>query len=211
MKITLLCDNPRSWILPYAKKLKRRLMSRGHRVALVHQASFIKRGDVAVYLACEHFVPAKVRARNARNLVVHESALPKGKGWSPLTWQILEGKREVPITLFEATDRIDAGEIYAQRKLRFRGDELVDELRHAQGEATIALVERFMRAYPMKGKAQKGKATFYRRRSPVDSELDPRASLVENFDLLRVVDNERYPAFFRHKGRTYILKIYKKD
>lgn len=211
MKITLLCDNPRSWILPYAKKLKRRLLSRGHHVALVHRASSIRRGDIAVYLACERFVPAKVRARNQHNLVVHESALPKGKGWSPLTWQILEGKREVPVTLFEATDRIDAGDIYVQKRLRFRGDELVNELRHAQGEATIGLVEQFVRAYPMKGKAQRGRATFYRKRSPADSELDPRASLLANFDLLRVVDNERYPAFFKHKGKTYVLKIYKKD
>jgi hypothetical protein len=28
---------------------------------------------------------------------------------------------------------------------------------------------------------------------------------------LRVADNERYPAFFIHRGHTYMLKIYKKD
>ena len=35
-------------------------------------------------------------------------------------------------------------------------------------------------------------------------------SLAELFDRLRVADNERYPAFFTHRGHTYVLKISKK-
>jgi methionyl-tRNA formyltransferase len=30
---------------------------------------------------------------------VHESALPQGQGWSPMTWQILEGASPIPVTL----------------------------------------------------------------------------------------------------------------
>ena len=56
-----------------------------------------------------------------------------------------------------------------------------------------------------------GKATFYRRRTPVDSELDPRESLAKQFNLLRMCDNARYPAFFTLKGRMYRLKIYRAE
>jgi methionyl-tRNA formyltransferase len=35
--------------------------------------------------------------------------------------------------------------------------------------------------------------------------------LAEQFDLLRVVDSERFPAFFEYRGRRYKLKIEKDD
>ncbi|WP_341885428.1 hypothetical protein [Synechococcus sp. UW140] len=57
-------------------------------------------------------------------------------------------------------------------------------------------------AYP-----QTGEASYYRRRRPVDSQLDPERTLAEQFDLLRVVDNDRYPAFFEWRGRRYGLDI----
>ena len=57
-------------------------------------------------------------------------------------------------------------------------------------------------AYP-----QTGEASYYRRRRPVDSQLDPERTLAEQFDLLRVVDNDRYPAFFEWRGRRYGLLI----
>ncbi len=42
---------------------------------------------------------------------------------------------------------------------------------------------------------QQGEASYYRRRRAADSQLDPHCSLAEQFNLLRVVDNQRYPAF----------------
>ena len=34
------------------------------------------------------------------------------------------------------------------------------------------------------------------KRTPADSEIDPGKSILEQFNLLRIVDSERYPAFF---------------
>ena len=82
------------------------------------------------------------------NLVVHESALPEGKGWSPLSWQILEGRKEIPITLFGAVDKVDAGPIYLQNIMKFSGHELIDELRAIQGKATIQICSQFINQYP---------------------------------------------------------------
>ena len=56
---------------------------------------------------------------------------------------------------------------------------------------------------------QRGSSTVYRRRTPNDSELNINKTLKLQFNLLRVVDNERYPAFFKHKNNKYILKVYK--
>ena len=54
---------------------------------------------------------------------------------------------------------------------------------------------------------QQGEASNYRRRRPADSQLNPESSLAEQFNLLRVVDNVSYPAFFIWKNKRYDLVI----
>jgi len=212
MKITLLVDNTKSWIYPYIEALYKDLKSDGHAVSFVSDQNDITEGDCAFFLGCEKLVKKKSLNKNKYNLVVHESALPEGKGWSPLTWQILEGKNDIPITLFEAMDSVDSGDIYTQETMYFEGHELNLELKDKQGQYTIDLVKKFIKQYPnTKRKKQTGKETFYAKRSLKDSELDINKTIAEQFNLLRVVDNERYPAFFNHRGYKYILKIEKSD
>ena len=211
----MLVVNRESWIFPFVKKLLTQIKQGGHRVRLIHDLSKMEAGDMAFFLSWEKIVPEALLALHVHNLVVHESALPKGRGWSPLTWQILQGRKKVPITLFEAQKDVDSGPIYLQRVMKFRGDELVSELRQVQGKKTIELVMKFVGKYAqnhhVKGKKQKGRATYYPKRRPKDSELDPQKTLRQLFNQLRVVDNEKYPAFFWHKGRKYVLKISKED
>ena len=54
---------------------------------------------------------------------------------------------------------------------------------------------------------QLGEPSYYSRRQPTDSQLDPERSLAEQFNLLRVVDNESYPAFFHWGGRRYSVQV----
>jgi len=188
------------------------LVLSGHTVVWKHNVSQIKNGDVVFYLSCGQIVPVDILSRNNHNLVVHESALPHGKGWSPLTWQILEGKNEIPITLFEAEESVDSGNIYIQDVMRFNCAELVDELRKKQAEYTTRLCVSFVKNYPSiiaKGRKQIGKTTYYKKRVPKDSKLDHDKTIREQFNLLRVVDNVRYPAYFELNGIRYMLKIEK--
>ena len=70
----------------------------------------------------------------------------------------------------------------------------------------------FIERYPnISGKKQIGTSTFYCRRKKSDSKLDVNQSILSQFDLLRVVDNNQYPAFFELKGHTYKLSIEKID
>jgi methionyl-tRNA formyltransferase len=111
-----------------------------------------------------------------------------------------------------AAEELDSGSIYGQRNINFTGSELVDELRVVQAHVTFELCKTFVKEYPesiKKGRLQAGDATYYRRRRPMDSKLDPSKSLLEQFNLLRVVDNERYPAFFEHAGERYVVKVEK--
>ncbi|MBW1855471.1 MAG: methionyl-tRNA formyltransferase [Deltaproteobacteria bacterium] len=211
LSITIISDKE-SWINKYIPELASKFTLSGHKVAWKHNISKIVEGDIVFYLGCGQIVPANILLRNKHNLVVHESALPQGKGWSPLTWQILEGKNEIQITLFEAKEFVDSGKIYIQDTMHFNGTELVEELRQKQAEYTVKLCVSFIKEYPrisLRGINQSGRSPYYKKRGPNDSKLDPDKTIREQFDLLRVVDNERYPAYFKLNGVRYILKIEK--
>ncbi len=114
------------------------------------------------------------------------------------------------MTLFEAVEKVDAGDIYLQEIMSFNGSELAQEIQEKQGNAVKKLVLEFISQYPnIKGKPQVGEDSFYSKRTSKDSELNIDKTISEQFNLLRVVDNERYPAFFIKDGQKYILKIYK--
>jgi methionyl-tRNA formyltransferase len=101
--------------------------------------------------------------------------------------------------------------IYGQRNIELDGTELIDEIRKKQAEITFQLVLDFIKGYPRnEGRLQIGESTFYKKRKPQNSELDIESSLSTQFNLLRVCDNERYPAYFKIQGVKYFLKIYKK-
>lgn len=210
MKIQILTDNPHSWIIPYVKQLVAHLENLGHESSHYYKHEDIVEGDILCLLSCEKkFNSLNL---NKHNLVVHESALPQGRGWSPLTWQVLEGKSEIPITLFEATNEIDGGKIYLIKNIIFDGSELIDELRKKQGEATIDVILEFVNNFnKINGTEQIGDSSYYPKRTAKDSELDINKNIVDQFNLLRVCDNERYPAYFHMNGVKYILKIYKES
>lgn len=208
MIVQILVDNKNSWYVPFAHKLKEKLSKITDSTFVVHDHSEVKSGDVLCIVSCEKIF--RNLELNHTNIVVHESDLPKGKGWSPVSWQVLEGKSKIPVTLFEASKDIDSGVIYFQDFIELVGLELIDEIKNQQGLITNRLIEKYIKSYPsIKGRKQFGKSTFYKKRTSMDSELDINKTIKEQFNLLRIVDNERYPAYFTINGKKYTLKINK--
>jgi UDP-2,4-diacetamido-2,4,6-trideoxy-beta-L-altropyranose hydrolase len=208
-RITLLSDRA-SWLNVWLPELVGELWQRGHAVRWIHSPSALCPGDVCLLLSCGRLLNPAQLSLHRYNLVVHESALPKGQGWSPMTWQILQGASSIPITLFEAVADLDAGPIHLQQQITLQGHELVDEWRSLQARATIDLCLTWFDHYKDIVSAvqpQQGEATHFRRRKPVDSVIDPTLSLTDQFNLLRIVDNSKYPAHFWINGRKYTITI----
>jgi methionyl-tRNA formyltransferase len=211
MKITILTDNPNSWILPYVEELKKEL-SELHDIHHVYKTTDIVGGDIMLVLSCEKILKSEYLKLHKSSVVVHPSKVPLGKGWSPLAWQVLEGSNNIPVSLFEAVEAVDAGDVYIVDYIKLEGHELNDEIKHQQGLITMKMVKRYIDEFEfMIGIPQSGEETFYSRRRQKENELDINKTISEQFNLLRVVDNERYPAHFYINGQKYILKIYKDD
>ena len=205
-----ICSDKKSWINSFIPFLINKWTNEGNACFWTYDSNCLVKGDICFYLSYGKIVEKKILKKFKNNLVVHSSDLPNGKGWSPLTWQILEGKNTIPVSLIEAEEKVDSGVIYKQRKYRLSGYELLPQLRRIQSKITNELCIWFVKNYPhclLKARKQLGKSTIYYRRYPHDSKLDLNLSIKDQFNLLRIVDNKNYPAYFELGGNIYNLKI----
>ena len=210
MKITILTDNKDSWFVSYGYELKNQLISKGHEVTYVFCKEDILQGDLCFLLSCVYIVEQDYLKRNLNNIVVHASDLPKGKGFSPLQWQVMEGASSIILTLFEVVKEVDAGPYYLKRSLDLTGTELYDELRCKLATKIIEMCNEYVdNIKTLPSIPQTGSETFYRRRSVDDDMLDIEKSILQQINHLRIADNENFPLWFIYKGEKFFLKIYK--
>jgi UDP-2,4-diacetamido-2,4,6-trideoxy-beta-L-altropyranose hydrolase len=209
--IAILSDKS-SWINELIGSLVRQWLDEGHRVLWVHDKNELLSGDFCFYLGCEQIVEQKILDQFRYNLVVHESSLPQGKGWSPLTWHILQGENNIPIVLFEAQATVDSGDIYLQDYIRLDGSELIGELRAMQGRKTLEMVKHFVinfEALVRNRTSQSGDSTYFLKRGPDDGRIKGENTLDEVFQLLRVSDHENYPCFFEKNSIVFKVRLEK--
>lgn len=207
MDFNVVVDNLDSWIIPYIQSYTK---ESEHRINLIHDYEQISHGYITVFLSCEKIIPDNILKRSTHNIIVHESDLPKGRGWSPLTWQILEGKNEIITTIFEASKSVDEGLFYYKDSIKLNGYELINEIRDKQFEITTKLIERFINNFPYNVPyKQVGNPTYYKRRRPNDSEVSYNSRISDIFNNFRIADNIRYPIYFVHGGFKYIINIQK--
>lgn len=205
--IEVICSDDRhpvnAWLERWADRARAE-----HEVVLRRRVAEVGSGDFLFLVSCTEIVPAEVRERFRHTLVLHGSDLPRGRGMSPVVWQVLEGRTEVTLTLLQAADPYDTGDVWAQRTFAAPPDALAAEIDAALFAAEIELMDWALAhcdtASPV---PQVGEATYYPRRRPADSRLDPDRSLAEQFDVIRVSDPERYPAFVELRGRRFAVVL----
>jgi methionyl-tRNA formyltransferase len=164
-------------------------------------------GEFLFLVSCTEIVGADIYGRFKTSCVIHESDLPKGRGWSPMAWQILEGRNRIVISAITCADKVDRGDILAQGVLELDGTELYEEINRKRCEVRRSLIKEVVEKNPVPA-PQQGEPTYYPRRTPADSELDVSKSIADQFDLIRICD-PRFPAFFRHRGCKYKLTLEK--
>ncbi len=210
MKIAILCSDTKHPIFPLLQDWAEQHNDR-HAISLVRYKAELFGGDVLFLISCHEIIGKDVRKLYKSTLVIHASDLPLGRGWSPLIWQIVEGRNQIPVTLLEAEDQVDGGAIWNQILLNFEGHETCEEINQALFMAELELmdfaVSNLDKVEPWQ--QDQREPTYYRKRMPDDSKLDPNRSIAEQFDLIRVADSKRYPAFFDLRGHRYTLTITK--
>lgn len=199
---TILCTDPKHPIWP-----KLDLFAASHGMCLTHLPEKCTGGDFLFLVSCTQFIDRWIRGRYRHVLVIHESDLPNGRGWSPVAWQILEGRDRITVSLIEAADSIDTGDIWLQEDVYLPSHALADEISARLWAAKKRLIEKAM-FQPQFPRKQVGEASYYHRRTPQDSELDPHKTIAEQFNLIRICE-PRFPAFFDLHGFRYQVTVKK--
>lgn len=213
MRIDFLCSN-RSH--PVVTVLQKWIVenARLYDLRLVNDKSELTRGDILFLVSCSQVINKNLRDLYKNTLVLHASDLPNGRGWSPHIWEILDGKNELFLSLIAAEDKIDTGAIWAKTSFHVAPHALSNEINELLFSAEIELIEKGIRmiANGDRPYEQSNTATsYYPRRTPEDSKLDPDKTIAEQFNKLRVADPKRFPAFFELHGETFELTIKKRE
>jgi len=177
----------------------------------VNSSKELTGGYILFLISCTDILPSEITNKYKHSLVLHASDLPKGRGWSPHVWSVLEGNNQLTLSLLEAHEKVDQGSIWLKEHIALEGHELFEEINQKLFQAEIKLIEEAMnKANIISPKSQAGlESNYYPKRTPEDSRLNIHKSLIEQFNLLRISDENRYPAFFEHLGYKYIVRIEK--
>lgn len=209
MKISVLCTDSAHPVQPLLLDWKIGTELQGHTVNLIRNRSDLAGGDILFLVSCTEILPASDRSKYGAVLVLHASDLPRGRGWSPHVWAILGGASKLTVCLLEAADSVDSGAVWLRRRVDLDGSELAPEINQMLFAAELSLmteaVERFGNIKPEPQVGDPG--PYLRRRTPEDSRVDPSRTLAEQFDLLRIADAERYPAFMEFRGHRYVIRL----
>jgi methionyl-tRNA formyltransferase len=211
VKIDILCSDAGHPVRPWLDDWAGKQTAAGHVAHVVERKAHLKGGDVLFLVSSHEIIRRDTRSLYKASLVLHASALPEGRGWSPHVWQVSCGMNSLTVTLLEAADAVDSGPIWLQERVQLQGHELHDEINARIFQAELSLMSQaiggFGQITPVP-QAEHG-ASYYRRRVPEDSRLDPQRSIESQFDLLRVADPQRYPAFVELRGHRYQIVIRK--
>lgn len=211
MKVVIICSNPKHPVYPYLESWVNE-KKKNYNVKLLTKVQDINdSGDILFLVSCTEIVPDSIRNKFRYSLVLHASDLPEGRGWSPYIWDILNGKDTLTLSLLNAKDPVDSGEIWKKLSIKLSGNELYDEINHLLFTAELQLISWACEhidcsiAQPQNDTGM----SYFRKRTPEDSELDADLSIRSQFNLLRVCDPDRYPAYVIINNTKFNIRLEK--
>ena len=134
----------------------------------------------------------------------HCTALPKGRGGSPVQNQILSNINKTKLTAFKMSEKIDAGSICMQENFLLNGTAF--EIFKRLEQLSIKMIKKIIKKNKIFFYKQIGLPTYFKRLSKIDSQINfiKLNTLKSLYDFLRMVDAPGYPkAYFEKNNFIY--------
>ena len=116
------------------------------------------------------------------------------------------------LTLLEAANKVDSGDVWKKLQVNVSKDALWDEINQTVFNAELMLmdfaIENFGAIQPQ-AQSTCIEHTYHPKRSPIDSKVNAKKSIEEQFDLIRVCDPDRFPAYFELHGKKFTIRLEK--
>jgi len=207
-KFIFLLDKNNDWIGKYFPKLINKLPKK-YEYKITKNPKLVKNKIVFV-LSYTKILKQEFINKNIEVLIIHPSKLPLDKGFSPVQNQVLRNQNLIHLSMFKASNKIDSGPICIRDTFYLKGHELSEEIRKKQADAIFKIILKYLNKFPnIKFTKQKGLSNYNKKRNFLDNRLNINKSIKSQFNLLRIVDNENYPAHFKYKNNKYLIKIFR--
>lgn len=142
-------------------------------------------------------------------LGLHNSLLPLYRGAAPLVWAIMNGDTRSGVSLFTLSERLDAGDLWAQRGVEVGPDDTVGEVLARLEDVSTALLRDHwldvlsgrLRPSPQ----DDSNATYGVRRTPEDGRIDWGRPAGRVHDFIRALSLPYPGAFSELNGRKLMI------
>ncbi|WP_286755664.1 methionyl-tRNA formyltransferase [Roseivirga sp. UBA838] len=143
---------------------------------------------------------------------VHPTLLPKYRGYRSGPYIIINGEEESGVTIHELVPEMDKGDILLQKAFPVTPFDTTKSVfrkaREVEPEMILEVIHQIEKGKEVRIPQNEAEATVYNKiRTPNDSEVDPKKSLLELYNEIRACDYDDYPAFFKIAGEKLLIRI----
>ena len=156
--------------------------------------------ELAVALKWRTLIDESILRRTIHGVVVfHASLLPKYRGFAPIPWPLINGETETGLTMFYATEEVDAGDVIEQRRIPISPNDDAATLEQKVAATAVAILSDLFPAL-LAGTAPRrpqnhAAASYCIWRRPQDGEIDWLRPAEEIHNLVRGLTHP-YPGAF---------------
>jgi methionyl-tRNA formyltransferase len=134
-------------------------------------------------------------------VVFHTAPLPYGRGGSPVQNLIVRGFNRTPVCALRMSELLDGGPIYQSVEISLAGT--IDEIFERIASAVEAMIVAIAEDEPVPVE-QVGEPTYFKRRTPAESEIPASSNLADIYNRVRMLDGQGYPPAYIEYGEYRI-------
>lgn len=166
--------------------------------------------DVIFCLGWRTLIPLEVlHCAPHGGVAVHDSLLPRLRGFAPTNWGLILGHDQLGATLFQLTDAMDAGDVYFQDAISPQPRESYESVQSRIADLSVELFVRYLdatRAGTLIARSQnEADATYTCARTPADGEICWQDSSLQIARLVRALGSPAPGAFSYYLGEPLII------
>jgi methionyl-tRNA formyltransferase len=148
--------------------------------------------DVVFVFGLSQLIPKEILGIPPMGCIgTHPALLPRNRGRHPLIWAIIEGLRESGLTFFYLDEGTDSGDILWQKSFVISPDDdagtLYKKIKHLAGEALAEILPKLSAGKTPRFPQDHRMATYWRKRTDIDGEIDWTASGTKTHALIRAL------------------------
>ena len=174
--------------------------------------------DLNIIAGFPYIFPKKlISTAKLGTINLHSGALPKYRGGSPLSWQIINNEKFIKFAIIKINKGIDTGNIIVNDKFKLKFDYTIKDVHNIVNRKFQRLIIKALDKIKKRQKnfiPQRGKINYFKQRTPSDGEISWKSmNNLQVYNFIRALSCPYSGAFSYYKRKKILIyksKISKK-